>query len=624
MMSMRALKIRPALWATAVAVLVALSAGFVVAPARTDLSDVGAEVGSPSMAPLRLSLSIGQELAHDLDLALRVLVDADKQGSQARTVSVKGTLLTRVTSKSDTGWELALLLRQPEVEGFAHQGETVKASLGLPVRVFLGKDGAFDTSQTLADVPAEVRQIWMGLFSMGEVVLPTDPSSTQWELSVDAQAGFPIQRRIVHERSARAPLFILRSVHHALAPDAVQLDGVSASVTQEASGGTLVWHRRGAWLSSFSAFEAFEITLSTGGAESQSFHVSRSLELTAVGHSPSATAWWLERPDWRRIEALLESQSDEASETANLLKMPLAEALLAASQVMEQTNAGHAVQWLTRYLLVHPEMLPELESKVRRGEPDKYTQGLVVGSVTNLGTPESLEFLENILTDAEAPTAARMASAIAMKHVPSPDEGMVEVLQEASEGVDDAAIANSALLSLGALASDRSGLEADRKGEILHSLEGRLSERSPRAVSPVLGALANSGKPEAVRLIAPYTRSAHANVAASAYQALGYAGALPPPGDLISDLRREKHYVVSGAIAQELARHRGLSGEDLVAAGELLVDMPEHTLTRRYLVQLLGAHAQGSASARDHLRRHAELETDSALKSLSVSLTPAG
>lgn len=576
---------------------------------------VGRLLHQPPAAPLSCQFTVGDELAFGL-----TSVAQSQGGAQTTRQELRARLWWRVTAQQGAEWTVLATLSDVVLSG--DESDERRAGLSLPFQLQVGSDCRFRQLRFDPTSSPKTRQEIEGVLRSAEVILPRAPAAEWVSRHRESAAEFDAHyQRKSGERDVVLSRQKLRYASRSLPqlPDG----GGPLRVSVGESRAELRLDPQGRWLKEVQ--------------DHTRLRIERGPQL--LSEIDSALHLYRE-PSAGRAPALL-SQVDPQTLSASstdaikihqeaplppppdpvLAQLDLSAALSDFSTGLTATSDGlhHATLRLASYLSTHPQAIDDLLLRIKSGAIDAKLHSALFLALERTGSIAAERGLARALSDRAMPTMNRMRAAAALQDIPRPSLTTAQTLLAEAHSSDTPAVAQSAVLAMGAL-SRRAQKLAPAAAELIRGdLQQRLQTQTQQEdLNVTLDAIGNSGDRELAPALQRYRHDESIETrahAARAYRRMDVAVMEPALADWLSD---EKESPVRRAIGQALADRLRETAQVPSAATIQVVSsqLAQETdpKARAALIAVLGLAAGSDDAAKRALVAQFHAETEVPLK----------
>lgn len=569
----------------------------------------------PAATPLACQFAVGDELA------FRLTSVAEAQGpGQSSRQELRAQLWWKVTAQGGKEWTAVAALSDLALSG--DESEERRSGLSLPFQVQIGTDCRLRQIRFEPTSSPKSRQEIEGILRAAEVILPGAPVAEWVSRHRESSADFDARYQRVDSRkdvllSRQKLRYTSRSLP--LLPDGgaplrisigeskaeLRLDP-SGRWVQEAQDHTRLRFERGSQLLSEVVSAVHLVRDTTGGSAPALLSQVDVATLSAQTSDKVKLA----------AEVPLPPPPDPV-----LAQLDLSEALLDFGKGLTATKDGlhHATLRLASYLSTHPQAIDELLLRMKSGAIDEKLHSALFLALERTGSRAAERGLASALHDRSMSQMNRMRAAAALQDIPRPSATTAQTLIAEARDSDSPAVANSALLAMGALSRRAQKLAPDAAELIRSDLRQRMQATTrSEDLKVMLDAVGNSGDRELASALQNYRHDESNETRAQAARAYRRMDVAVMEPELASWLKEEKDSQVSRAIGQSLAERLRETAQapssDTIQAAAARLAVEQDSRARAALISVLGLAAGSDEAAKKALVLQFHNESEVPLK----------
>ncbi|MBW2726226.1 MAG: HEAT repeat domain-containing protein [Deltaproteobacteria bacterium] len=283
-------------------------------------------------------------------------------------------------------------------------------------------------------------------------------------------------------------------------------------------------------------------------------------------------------------------KSNQARQPRTLSPRATLDAILARWREEEPGRVARLRELLAA-LQATPGMAAEIAGRVRESATTGGESAMLIHSLERSGTPEAQAALAGLMTDPELHFANRLRAVVALGGVAGANDASLAALFDMSlerVGESDRDLANTALLSIGSIASGLRTTDPERAERLVDELERTLgSAGDANEMGMTIKALGNTHAPNRSESILPYLNHSSEFVRGSAARTIGQLDDDGASDRLADQLVKEESPRVRMALANGLVQVQNASQWSVRSVAKQVRQEPQAT-TRRAMATYLG------------------------------------
>jgi len=584
------------------------------------ISDRDAKTPDPDRQEGKIELfwPEGETQSYRFSTVTDVHLELDGQDASEFRQVFAGTLLLRIFDVDPEYARVGFQLESPRYEVAGQRDEALEERLSTPFFARFERTGMPISFDFPAWLPEQEKTLMEEAIRTFQFRLPAD-----WQPSWNAEESHATGTYRAHyEVTQTSALDKQKTDYLHLAPN-VGFPGDSPSARVLESQARL-WMSRNAWINAAVVREELEVTGSglfvrtkfRSELTHQPTLESRKIALFDE-HDPEG----VRRKSWAKPaperSAQAQSRIDHRLSSADAL-----DAILEQWSEHETSRVRRLKELLTA-LDRMPSLVSAITSRVRAPKTTSKEAAMMIHALERSGTPEAQAALADLMADPELHFANRLRSIVALGGVMGARDETVDALFEQSlerGSSADVDLSNTALLSLGSIATGLHDSDPARSVQLVDELQDRLAAASnSNETGMVIKALGNAHDPDRSGVIEPYLDHHSEFVRGSAARAIGSLDDGGAADKLAEQLVAEESPRVRMAVADGLAQVKTPTQWSVRIVAEQIRGEPQ-AATRRKMATYLGENVSSDQLARVTLKELAIADPSASVRRYATSV----